>query len=421
MPRLSYEEQRERKRAQDRAAQRASRNRAKDRVARLEHQIAQLQAGGDEAMMEQMKQMQQERSQLRTLADQLLNIAGALDTTLGPVNGGSGLSSPQPTRKSLLGEIVHDYEALKSTHPTPAMPLTDPHSILVGVLNGWNVPVSVQEEPVHRLMAHLHRRLMLERPLVRPIDQLAILYLIQMSLLFLLAQLETYRAYLSHVPGWLYPTPAQSSIRHNVTIDMLPWPQLRLYLLSQPDVESYNTQPCNDLATQTLRSMIFVPEINFEDAYLVGPDRRLTLSPQFRQLFSPEASSAPFAVTPSFLDQYPNLRGIVPEWKSHGHGDRTRSEAWDLVAQDGYKGNNQANPGLLDGRTSNAVRDQSSISRGSDLPAPSLVSVPPASPTHSVFAGEPMGNWYEALGFLAETDSVPSWLLEPAEERLDNL
>ncbi|KAL4863529.1 hypothetical protein BDV12DRAFT_202003 [Aspergillus spectabilis] len=232
----------------------------------------------------------------------------------------------------------------KTSHP---MPLTDPHPILVGILNGWNTPVTEQEKPVQRLMANLHRSLMLEGPLVRPIDQLAIPYLAQMSLLvrfdpllvallcligfisqFLLALHEAYRAYLGHIPGWLYPMP-----------------QLRMRLLSQPDVENYDTQPCNDFATATLH-------------------HRLTLSPRFSQLFSPGAPMSPFAVSPAFVAQYPALRDLVPEWQAHVHvyqPHRSRPEvSQNLIAlpsQSRFSGfsagddqprPDRANPGLLE-------------------------------------------------------------------------
>ncbi|PWY83909.1 hypothetical protein BO94DRAFT_557731 [Aspergillus sclerotioniger CBS 115572] len=408
----------DKKRAQDRAAQRASRSRTKDRVARLELQIAQLQGGADQALLEQVNNMRQERSQLRTLADQLLNIAGAVHTTL--VSKDDAPSSGPSARTSLLGDIVRDYEALKTTHPAPIMPLTDPHPILVGVLNGWNAPVADQEEPVHRLMAHLHRNLMLERPLVRPIDQLAILYLMQMSLLILLAQHDTYRVYLGHIPGWLYPMP-----------------QLRRHLLSQPDVVNYNTQPCNDFATLTLRSVVFVPELNFEDAYIVGPDHRLTLTPRFRQLFAPTAPVSPFAVSPDFVAQYPTLRGLVPEWQPpdrRSHRSRPEipqrlialpslSPSTDSGACNDRQTPDQQNDDLRDTQAGSSLTPYADLSTSGvgDLTFPSSISVPPASPTHSVFAGEPMGNWYEALGFLAETDSVPAWLLEPVGEKADEL
>ncbi|KAL4981854.1 hypothetical protein BDW68DRAFT_171737 [Aspergillus falconensis] len=435
----------DRKRAQDRAAQRASRTRTKDRLARLELQIAQLQGGADQALLEEVNRLRHERSQLRTLTDQLLNIAGAVHATLTPMDDGLGLSSRQPVqnpRKNLLSDIVQDYEALKTTNTTP---LTDPHPILVGILNGWNTPVADQEKPVQRLMANLHRSLMLERPLVRPIDQLAILYLAQMSLLFLLAQHEACRAYLSHIPGWLYPIPAQTSMPHNVTIDMIPWPQLRMHLLSQPDVVNYDTQPCNDFATATLRNLFFVPEINFEDAYIVDSDHRLALSPRFSQLFSPAAPMSPFAVSPAFVAQYPALRDLVPEWHAHDHvyqPHRSRPEgSQNLVAlpsQSRLSGSSagddqlrrdRANSGLLEGEPfANATRNVSTganpemaAAQAGSLPFLPSMSVPPASPRHSMSGLEPIGNWDEAFSFLAETDSMPAWLLDPAGEKLDSL
>ncbi|KAL4744631.1 hypothetical protein BDW72DRAFT_188059 [Aspergillus terricola var. indicus] len=434
----------DRKRAQDRAAQRASRTRTKDRLARLELQIAQLQGGADQALLEEVNRLRHERSQLRTLADQLLNIAGAVDATLVPMDDGLGVSSRQSVhpRTNLLSNIVQDYEALKSTQPTP---LTDPHPILVGILNGWNTPVADQEKPVQRLMANLHRSLMLERPLVRPIDQLAILYLAQMSLLVLLAQHEACRAYLSQIPGWLYPIPAQTSIAHNVTIDMIPWPQLRMHLLSQPDVVNYDTQPCNDFAMAILRNLFFVPKINFEDAYIVDSGHRLTLSPRFSQLFSPGAPMPPFSVSPSFADQYPALRELVPEWHAHDHVyqlHRSRPEgSQNLIAlpsQSHLSGSSagddqqrldRASSGLLEGEpfvnatqnVSTGAHSEMAASQVGGLSLISSMSVPAASPRHSMRGLEPIGNWDEAFSSLAETDSIPAWLLDPAGEGLDNL
>ncbi|CBF88861.1 predicted protein [Aspergillus nidulans FGSC A4] len=232
----------DRKRAQDRAAQRASRTRIKDWLARLEFQIAQLQGGADQALLKEVNCLRQERSQLRTLTDQFLNVAGAVHITLDPMDDGLGVLSRQSRnpRPNLLSNIIQD--------------LAD------------------KEKLVQRLMANLHRSLILERPLVRLIDQLAILYLAQMSLL--------------------------------------------------PDVVSYDTKPCNDFATAILRNLLFVPEINFEDAYIVDADHRLTLSPRFSQLFSPGAPMPPFAVktvNTAFLGQYPALRELVPEWQAHDH------------------------------------------------------------------------------------------------------
>ncbi|RDK46556.1 hypothetical protein M752DRAFT_324211 [Aspergillus phoenicis ATCC 13157] len=58
-------------------------------------------------------------------------------------------------------------------------------------------------------MAHLHRRFMLKRPLTRPIDQLALLHLVQIAFLSLLTQHGECHSYASQDPGWLRPTSAQ--------------------------------------------------------------------------------------------------------------------------------------------------------------------------------------------------------------------
>lgn len=177
---------REKKRVQDRNAQRAARQRTKDRLALLELQVSQLQGGADKALSDELRQMRKERDELRTLADHLVTIAEAMKLTLNSNDdkaaqaGTEGHTEPDP---GLISRIFLDYEDLKTVDSTPFSPLCDTHIIVHGVLNGWDEPVSENEEPIQRLLAHLHRRFMLLRPLARPIDQLALLYLVQMAFL----------------------------------------------------------------------------------------------------------------------------------------------------------------------------------------------------------------------------------------------
>lgn len=176
---------REKKRAQDRNAQRAARQRTKDRLAQLELQVSQLQGGADKALLDELEQMRKERSELSTMVDHLMAIVGEmrskLDTDAPPVR--VPIHEDESANVGLISHIFRDYEAFKTVGSTPLSPLRDTHIILNGILNGWNGSVSDEEEPIQRLMAHLHGRFMLERPLARPIDQLALLYLVQMSFL----------------------------------------------------------------------------------------------------------------------------------------------------------------------------------------------------------------------------------------------
>ena len=178
---------REKKRVQDRNAQRAARKRTKDRLALLELQVSQLQGGADKALSDELRQMRKERDELRTLADHLITIAEAMklklnsnDDEAAQAGTEEGHTEPDP---GLISRIFLDYEDLKTVDSTPFSPLCDTHIIVHGVLNGWDDPVSENEEPIQRLLAHLHRRFMLLRPLARPIDQLALLYLVQMAFL----------------------------------------------------------------------------------------------------------------------------------------------------------------------------------------------------------------------------------------------
>jgi hypothetical protein len=82
----------------------------------------------------------------------------------------------------------------------------------------------------------------------------------------------------------------------------------------------------------TLRSLYFSPPTNFEDAYVVRPDRRLAVSPQFQRVFS---ASCPFAVDETFLGLYPDLRGLVPELALPRTGRRLGSNSVRLLPQSG--------------------------------------------------------------------------------------
>ncbi|RAL04466.1 uncharacterized protein BO80DRAFT_499763 [Aspergillus ibericus CBS 121593] len=273
--------------------------------------------------------MRQERHELRAMTDHLIALAGEMKTKLGgdaaPIRASN--DEDENTNAGLIGHIFRDYEALR-TVGSPLSPLSDTHVILNGILNGWNGSVSDEEEPIQRLMAHLHRRFMLERPLARPIDQLAVLDLVQMSFLFLLSQHGGCQSWASQIPGWLRPTPAQVKIPHNISIDMLPWPQLRIHLLSTQleAAVSTHTQPCETFAVNALRNLYFSPLINFQDAYEIGLDRRIAVSAQFQQYFAPTSVSCPFSVDSEFLTQYPDFRGLVPDFKdpakamSRSHG-----------------------------------------------------------------------------------------------------
>ncbi|PWY85039.1 hypothetical protein BO70DRAFT_232722 [Aspergillus heteromorphus CBS 117.55] len=323
---------REKKRTQDRNAQRAARQRTKDRLALLELQVSQLQGGADKALSDELEQMRKERSELRTLTDHLMAIAGAMKSTLGSSDDAPMRPPPHEgeiPNAGLISHIFRDYESLKAVGPTPILPLSDTHIIVSGILNGWDGPVNEDEKPIQRLMAYLHQRFMLERPLARPMDQLGLLYLVQMAFLYLLAQHKGNRYHLSQIPGWLRPLPAQMKSPHNISIDMLPWPQLRAHLLSS-QVESAvttNTEPCESFALHALRNVYFSPQINFEDAYSMGPDRRLAVSPQFQQYFAPDSIACPFAVDSEFLREYPDFHGIIPEFKSQERPRNTFHDA----------------------------------------------------------------------------------------------
>ncbi|KAL4971443.1 hypothetical protein BDW66DRAFT_155661 [Aspergillus desertorum] len=154
---------------------------------------------------------------------------------------------------------------------------------------------------------------------------------------------------------------------------------------------------------------------------------------------------SPFAVSPAFVAQYPALRDLVPEWHAHDHvyqPHRSRPEgSLNIVAlpsQSRLSGSSagddqlrrdRANSGLLGGEPSaNATRNVSTganpemaAAQAGSLPFLPSMSVPPASPRHSMSGLEPIGNWDEAFSFLAETDSMPAWLLDPAGEKLDSL
>ncbi|PYI01660.1 hypothetical protein BO78DRAFT_423272 [Aspergillus sclerotiicarbonarius CBS 121057] len=303
----------EKKRVQDRNAQRAARQRTKDRLALLELQVSQLQGGADKALSDELEQMRKERNELRTMADHLMAIAD------------------ESANAGLIPHIFRDYEALR-TIGSPLSPLSDTHVILNGILNGWNGSVSDEEEPIQRLMAHLHRRFMLERPLARPIDQLAVLYLVQMS--FLMSFIATYyvdsscqsvlarSARRSPVVDISDSRLATSNVKipQNISIDMLPWPQLRVHLLSiqLETAVSTHTEPCETFVVDAFRNLYLSPQINFQDAYKIGLDCRLAVSPQFQQHFAPTSVSCPFAVDLEFLSQYPDLRGLIPEYKDLG-------------------------------------------------------------------------------------------------------
>lgn len=67
-----------------------------------------------------------------------------------------------------------------------------------------------------------------------------------------------------------------------------------------------------------LRNLYFSPDINFQDAYETGLDRKLAVSAQFQQHFTTTSVLCPFAVDSEFLSEYPNLRGQVPEFTDYG-------------------------------------------------------------------------------------------------------
>ncbi|GLA65134.1 hypothetical protein AtubIFM54640_006875 [Aspergillus tubingensis] len=296
---------REKKRVQDRNAQRAARKRTKDRLALLELQVSQLQGGADKALSDELRQMRKERDELRTLADHLITIAEAMKLKLNSNDdeaaqaGTEGHTEPDP---GLISRIFLDYEDLKTVDSTPFSPLCDTHIIVHGVLNGWDDPVSENEEPIQRLLAHLHRRFMLLRPLARPIDQLALLYLVQMA--FLVGGYHPSRyALLTRI----------SLYSHNTESANLVCLRFQAGYDQQNAVITHN-EACETFAMDALRDMYFSPALKFEDAYEIGLGRRLAVSPQFRQHFSPASVSCPFAVGSDFLIAHPDLRGFVPEF-----------------------------------------------------------------------------------------------------------
>ncbi|KAF2136533.1 uncharacterized protein K452DRAFT_322361 [Aplosporella prunicola CBS 121167] len=303
---------RDKKRAQDRNAQRAARQRTRNRLEQLEETIARMQRDGDRHLEAEVERMRKERDHLGKLADQMVAIAGAVKTTVSHNETG------------LMDHLFDNYEALRSDSATAtASELDDTHVILNGILNGWDMPVASHEEPMRRLMAQLHRHFMTQRPMARPVDQLAVLWLVQLSVLFLLGDSHS-----SQIPGWLLPVPTQTCIPHLVSVDMLPWPKLRAFLLSKQthnDAASPESQRCESFAIKTLRHLYFQPTINFEEAYVAHavasepeccqPRRsRLAISPRFRQLFfQPDCS--PFAVDPALPHEFPEVRGLVPEYQ----------------------------------------------------------------------------------------------------------
>ncbi|PWY96706.1 hypothetical protein BO94DRAFT_481725, partial [Aspergillus sclerotioniger CBS 115572] len=405
----------EKKRAQDRNAQRAARQRNKDRLALLELQVSQLQGGVDKKLSDELEQMRKERNELRTMADHLMAIAGEMKSKLGSAAPVQAPIHGESDNVGLISYIFRDYEALRTVGSTPLSPLSDTHVILNGILNGWNGPVSREEEPIQRLMAHLHRRFMLERPLARPIDQLALLYLVQMSFLFLLAQHGGRQSWVS-IPGWLRPTPAQMNTPHNISIDMLPWPQLRVHLLSTQvkTAVSTNTEPCETFAVNALRNLHFSPQINFQDAYEIGLDRRLTVSAQFQQHFAPNSVSCPFAVDSGFLSEYPDFRGLVPEFddpgkvscRSHGKPSIPQLQSLSPFSQ----------PGLVLGagslETITASDDGSCLS-----PEDTFLHQqhpPPLHANHAIgdnFTSELSDYWQSSVDLLADGDPGATWLL----------
>ncbi|GLB07761.1 hypothetical protein AtubIFM57258_003126 [Aspergillus tubingensis] len=421
---------REKKRVQDRIAQRAARQRTKDRLALLELQVSQLQGGADKALSDELRQMRKERDELRTLADHLVTIAEAMKSTLNSSDDKAAQARTEGEHTEpdlgLISRIFLDYEDLKTVDSTPFSPLCDTHIIVNGVLNGWEDPVSENEEPIQRLLAHLHRRFMLLRPLARPIDQLALLYLVQMAFLSLLTQHGERQSCVSQIPGWLRPTSFQKNLPHNISIDMLPWPQLRSHLLSTQSENAIVThsEECETLAMDALRDMYFSPALKFEDAYEISLDRRLAVSPQFRQHFAPTSVSCPFAVGSNFFNAHPNLRGFVPEF-----AEETISRPKNCTE-------------MISGLASLSPLNQPCLILEKDLEIPKLPSsqdkpssqglcgsevanlcpqVQPLNlmdPTEGDFGGEPSSYWHDSVELMGYDDIDATWLLRstvPAE------
>ncbi|PYH93141.1 hypothetical protein BO71DRAFT_450955 [Aspergillus ellipticus CBS 707.79] len=429
---------REKKRTQDRNAQRASRQRTKDRLALLELQVSQLQGNADKVLSDEVQQMRKERSEIRTLTDHLLTIAGAMKTTLDANDDApmrpTSLAGENTPNSGLVSNIFRDYETLKGVGPTPVLPLSDTNIILNGILNGWDDHVNDDEEPIQRLMAHLHRRFMLERPLARLIDQLGLLYLAQLAFLFLLAQHEGNQYHLAQIPGWLCPLPAQMKTPHNISIDMLPWPQLRMHLLStqMEAAVTINTEPCESFAVHALRSLYFFPQINFEDAYTIGLDRRLAVSSQFQHYFAPDSVSCPFAVDSKFLSEYPDLRGLIPEFNdfqlsslspfsqpSLNLEDRIGPEPTSTRTRPFPSHNKERSPTQSDDASSRphhpghpdvatALQDtqppEDTNSRGHDSPPVHIMA-------EDVFSNELSEYWNDSLDLLTGRNSAQAWLL----------
>lgn len=142
-PTVSTISKRDKKRAQDRIAQRSARQRTKDRLASLELQVSELQDGADNSLTNELKRMRKERDDLRVLSNQLLAVAGAVKTTLDSSDNSQRLPASviedrDTANSSLMCRIFHDYEALKTVGPTIALPLSDAHVFLNGILNGWD-------------------------------------------------------------------------------------------------------------------------------------------------------------------------------------------------------------------------------------------------------------------------------------------
>ncbi|GLA78051.1 hypothetical protein AtubIFM55763_010536 [Aspergillus tubingensis] len=411
---------REKKRVQDRNAQRAARQRTKDRLALLELQVSQLQGGADKALSDELRQMRKERDELRTLADHLVTIAEAMESTLNSSDDKAAQARTEGEHTEpdlgLISRIFLDYEDLKTVDSTPFSPLCDTHIIVHGVLNGWDDPVSENEEPIQRLLAHLHRRFMILRPLARPIDQLVLLYLVQMAFLRV--------PFICVTDSRLATT--NMSVPHNISIDMLPWPQLRSHLISTQSENAIVThnEACETFAMDALRDMYFSPALKFEDAYEISLDRRLAISPQFRQHFSPASVSCPFAVGSDFLIAHPDLRGCVPEFVKEAISRPQHCTK------------------MISGLASLSPFNQPCLILEKDLEIPKLPSsqdkpssqglcgsevanlcpqVQPLNlmdPTEGDFGGEPSSYWHDSVELMGYDDIDATWLLRstvPAE------
>ncbi|PWY85553.1 hypothetical protein BO83DRAFT_328883 [Aspergillus eucalypticola CBS 122712] len=357
--------------------------------------------------------MRKERNELRTLADHLVTIAEAMKLTLNSTDDKAaqagteeGHTEPDP---GLISRIFLDYEDLKTVDSTPFSPLCDTHIIVHGVLNGWDDPVSENEESIQRLLAHLHRRFMLLRPLARPIDQLALLYLVQMAFLSLLTQHSGCHLYASQIPGWLRPTP-----------------QLRSHLLSTQSENAIIThnEACETFAMDALRDMYFSPALKFEDAYEIGLDRRLAVSPQFRQYFSPASVSCPFAVGSDFLIAHPDLRGFVPEFVKETisrpqHCTEGISELASLSPFDQpclLLEKDPEIPKLLSSQEKSSSQDLCGSEDANLCHHSQPLNL--MDPTEGDFGGEPSSYWHDSVELMGYDDIDATWLLRstvPAE------